>query len=149
MYNAMATYETQGSKGSTRLHMDMADAINIMMHAEPRPDGTPGVAAWDLFRAEDAENLRRFLRKRYNGTQMQHDPIHAQQIYLDSRMLRELYKEYGIRSHRVYQKPGDAVFIPAGCAHQVGVAPFAFCSVLTTECRCVIWRTASRSRRTL
>ncbi|KZT12868.1 Clavaminate synthase-like protein [Laetiporus sulphureus 93-53] len=118
MYNAMASFESQGSKGSTRLHMDMADAINIMLHAEQTPDGRPGCAAWDLFRAEDAPKLRKFLKKKFKG-QFQHDPIHSQQFYLDSTLRRELFKDYGVKSHRVYQKPGEAVFIPAGCAHQV------------------------------
>ncbi len=44
MYNAFATADTEGSKGSTRLHMDMADAVNIMVYAEPCSDGAPGGA---------------------------------------------------------------------------------------------------------
>lgn len=127
MYNALATTELPGSKGSTRLHMDMADAINIMLHAEPGPSGQPGVAAWDLFRAEDSERLRKFLRKRVrNGAQMNNDPIHGQQVYLDREMRRELWRECGVMSHRVYQRPGEAVFIPAGCAHQVRFACLLF-----------------------
>ncbi len=118
MYNAMASFESQGSKGSTRLHMDMADAINIMTYASLTPSGRPGCAAWDIFRAEDTSKLRKFLKKKFKG-QYQHDPIHSQQFYLDSSLRQELYKDYGVMSHRVYQRPGDAVFIPAGCAHQV------------------------------
>ncbi|KAI0824650.1 Clavaminate synthase-like protein [Trametes gibbosa] len=118
MYNAMASFESQGSKGSTRLHMDMADAINIMTYASPMPDGRPGCAAWDIFRADDTSKLRKFLKKKFKG-QYQHDPIHSQQFYLDSSLRQELYKDHGVMSHRVYQRPGDAVFIPAGCAHQV------------------------------
>ena len=120
MYNAMASFESQGSKGSTRLHMDMADAVNIMTYASPTPDGRPGCAAWDIFRAEDTPKLRKFLRKKFKG-QYQHDPIHSQQFYLDSSLRQELYKDYGVQSHRIYQKHGEAVFIPAGCAHQVRV----------------------------
>jgi lysine-specific demethylase 3 len=118
MYNAMASFESAGSKGSTRLHMDMADAINIMTYASPTPDGKSGCAAWDLFRACDADKLRVFLRRKFKGS-YQHDPIHSQQIYLDSTLRKELFDMYGIKSYRVYQKPGEAVFIPAGCAHQV------------------------------
>ncbi|EGO01531.1 hypothetical protein SERLA73DRAFT_166071 [Serpula lacrymans var. lacrymans S7.3] len=118
MYNAMASFEAAGSKGSTRLHMDMADAVNIMTHASPTPEGKPGCAAWDLFRAEDADKLRNFLRKKFKGS-YQHDPIHSQQFYLDAQLRKELYDVYKVKSHRVYQKPGEGVFIPAGCAHQV------------------------------
>ncbi|KAI9448348.1 hypothetical protein H4582DRAFT_1900075 [Lactarius indigo] len=118
MYIALATTDEEGSKGSTRLHMDMADGVNIMVHAEPRADGSPGVAAWDLFRTEDADRLRRFLKRRF-GVNGQHDPILSQQYYLDAALRKELFDDYGIKSHRVYQRPGDALFIPAGCAHQV------------------------------
>jgi [histone H3]-dimethyl-L-lysine9 demethylase len=120
MYVALATTDEEGSKGSTRLHMDMADGVNIMVHSEPRPDGSQGVAAWDLFRAEDADRLRRFLKRRF-GANGQHDPILSQQYYLDAELRKELYDDYGIKSHRVYQRPGDAVFVPAGCAHQVRI----------------------------
>jgi len=30
-----------------------------------------------------------------------------------------LDREHNIRPYRIYQNPGDAVFVPAGCAHQV------------------------------
>ncbi|KIL67385.1 hypothetical protein M378DRAFT_102557 [Amanita muscaria Koide BX008] len=118
MYNAMASSLEEGSKGSTRLHMDMADALNVMTFASPCPDGSPGYAAWDLFRAEDSDKLRTFLRKRIQGIGVQ-DPIHSQQIYLDEVLRKELYDTAGVKSYRVYQRPGEAIFIPAGCAHQV------------------------------
>jgi lysine-specific demethylase 3 len=159
MYNAMASTQIGGSKGSTRLHMDMADALNIMTYTAPCPDGSPGCAAWDLFRAEDSEKIRSFLREKFspvnanaNGTngaasnvngnaggananangqkgktttvkgnewQGMNDPIHGQQYYLDEDLRLELYQRTGVMSFRVYQQPGEAVFIPAGCAHQV------------------------------
>ena len=118
MYNSMASSMRGGSKGSTRLHMDMADALNVMTYSSLTPDGRPGSAAWDLFKAEDSDKLRQFLRKKFKGT-FQHDPIHSQQFYLDTDLRRELWEEYEVKSYRVYQKPGEAVFIPAGCAHQV------------------------------
>ncbi|TFY75292.1 hypothetical protein EWM64_g8720 [Hericium alpestre] len=120
MYNAMATFETEGAFGSTRLHMDMADAVNVMLHAEACPDGRPGMAAWDLFRAEDSETIRAFLRRKFPAQSIDVDPIHAQQVYLDSTLRQELYETTGVKSHRVYQRPGEAIFIPAGCAHQAG-----------------------------
>jgi lysine-specific demethylase 3 len=124
MYNALASDERAGSMGSTRLHMDIADAVNVMLHASHAPCASaearaqPPCAAWDLFRAEDADVVRVFLRERFGG-RADEDPIHAQKYYLDAELRRALWEQHGVMSHRVYQRPGDVVFIPAGCAHQV------------------------------
>ena len=118
MYNALASTEEPGSKGSTCLHMDMADAVNIMLYASETPSGAPGSAVWDIFRAEDAGNIRQFLRKHFKGS-FQNDPIHAQTFYLDRELRKKLYDEFAVKSWRIYQRPGEAIFIPAGCAHQV------------------------------
>lgn len=120
MYNALASTDKPGSMGSTRLHMDMADAMNIMTWAAPTPDGADGYAVWDIFRAEDADNVRLFLRDKFT-IPPQHDPIHAQQYFLDAALRQQLFEKYGVKSHRIYQRPGQAVFIPAGCAHQVSL----------------------------
>ncbi|KAJ7638409.1 Clavaminate synthase-like protein [Roridomyces roridus] len=117
MYNANANLEEVNNKGSTRLHMDMADAVNILTYAAPRPDGSEGCAAWDIFRAEDSDKLRLFLRAKYSLTSL--DPIHSQQVYVEDDARRELWLEHGVKSYRIYQTAGQAVFIPAGCAHQV------------------------------
>ncbi|KAG6889022.1 hypothetical protein C0992_006718 [Termitomyces sp. T32_za158] len=158
MYNAMATTQEAGSKGTTRLHMDMADALNIMTYAAPAPDGSQGCAAWDLFRAEDSDRIRAFLAEYVRARDAPaagagagggvggdgsaganvgagaaaaakgkearvdwttNDPIHGQQFYLDEEMRERLYATTGVMSYRFYQRPGEAVFIPAGCAHQV------------------------------
>ncbi|KAF8509415.1 Clavaminate synthase-like protein [Hysterangium stoloniferum] len=118
MYNAFASSELPGFKGSTRLHMDMADAVNIMLYSAKRPDGGEGMAAWDIFRADDSPKIRRFFRK-YFKNQYTNDPIHSQTFYLDIHSRKVLYDEFGVSSCRLYQRPGEAVFIPAGCAHQV------------------------------
>jgi len=117
MYNAMASSDTPGTKGSTRLHMDMADAVNVMLYSAPTPDGKPGGALWDIYDASDAGRIRDFLKNKFKG-KFQNDPIHSQMFYLDCDLRKELYEEFGVKSYRIYQKPGDVVFIPAGCAHQ-------------------------------
>ncbi|TFK74360.1 hypothetical protein BDN72DRAFT_812710 [Pluteus cervinus] len=165
MYNAMASNMKPGSKGSTRLHMDMADALNIMTYAAPLADGSPGCAAWDLFSSRDSDKLREFLRKKHK-VNAQHDPIHSQQFYLDEVSRNELAAE-GILSYRVYQRPGEAVFIPAGCAHQVSnmsdcikvamdfVSPenIAACEKLTKEFReqnqSMVWKEDVLQLRTM
>lgn len=117
MYNAFESSELPGGKGSTRLHMDMADAVNVMLYAAPRQDGSPGCAVWDIYRAGDAKKIRQFLHEKFGFSKT--DPIHSQHYYLDSDLRRELFEQQGVKSWRIYQKPGEAVFIPAGCAHQV------------------------------
>ncbi|KAK7471132.1 hypothetical protein VKT23_002545 [Stygiomarasmius scandens] len=135
MYNAMGSSCDIGSMGSTRLHMDMADAVNIMTYAAKTKEGFDGCAAWDLFKAEDSDKIRTFVKRKGKtgavggadknagngapGSNQYMDPIHGQQIYLDEALRKELWEEEGVKSYRVYQRPGEAVFIPAGCAHQV------------------------------
>lgn len=97
----------------------MADAVNVMLFASPRADGSLGFAAWNIFRAEDAGLIRTFLRRKHPGLAATDDPIHSQQYFLDSELRQELYDTLGVQSWRINQRPGQAVFIPAGCAHQV------------------------------
>ncbi|KAK4684539.1 hypothetical protein P7C73_g5636, partial [Tremellales sp. Uapishka_1] len=120
MYNAFEAIENTGGFGTTRLHMDIADAFNVMLYASPCLDGQPGCAVWDLFRAEDADTIRKFLKSKFDGGPLKFtDPIHSQLFYLDAALRKELWERHSVASWRVYQYPGQGVFIPAGCAHQV------------------------------
>ncbi|KAJ7505040.1 hypothetical protein B0H11DRAFT_1905114 [Mycena galericulata] len=116
MYNAHANLS--GDHGSTRLHMDMADALNILLYATDRGPDEVGCAAWDIFCAEDSNAIRDFIKKKFDIHSGQ-DPIHSQQVYLNDHLRQELWDNYGVKSFRVYQTVGEAIFIPAGCAHQV------------------------------
>lgn len=101
--------------------MDMADAVNIMLYASKRKNGEEGFAAWNIFHADDANKIREFLREKHRDLPPTFDPIHSQHYFLDSHLRKELYEAKGVISWRVEQRPGEAVFIPAGCAHQVCV----------------------------
>jgi hypothetical protein len=68
--------------------------------------------------ARDAALLRKFIIEECAFTGPG-DPIHSQHIYLTPELLRRLFEKYGIRPYGVHQYPGEAVFIPAYCAHQV------------------------------
>ncbi|KAI8076902.1 uncharacterized protein BX664DRAFT_344211 [Halteromyces radiatus] len=200
--------------GTTNLHCDMTDAVNVMCHSQPMDinannnkkydigvSSSPGPAAavWDVFAFDDLPVLRQFLTQllrekgesfvepsmmsksvRPRPSSPSHtahflystptsssstptlapsssspgsssssplpsssstptssspselkqstiissekktkDPVHSQWIYLTEDLLERLKREYGIQSWRIYQNPGDAVYIPAGCAHQV------------------------------
>ena len=117
MYNALATEDKPGTHGTTKLHMDMADAVNIMVHAETDGD-SEGFAIWDIYRAEDSEKIRDYLKifpypfkmKRLpDGSIPEQDPIHVQGFYLDPAMRKELYEKHGVFSYRIKQYPGQAV----------------------------------------
>jgi len=116
MYAAYAG-SSGSTVGTTQLHLDAADAINVLQHSGGPPDA-PG-AIWDLFRREDADELREFIRFKFGQCYAISDPIHDQAFYLTDELLEELYISKSIRSFRVYQKVGEVVLVPAGCPHQV------------------------------
>jgi hypothetical protein len=118
MYNAFGTLQDDTHHGSTRLHMDLTDAVNIMLWAAPCPDGSPGCALWHIFPADASSSIRVFM-KDDNAFSKSGDPIHSQTVYLTPNMLNTLADKYSVRPYTIVQHPGDAIFIPAGCAHQV------------------------------
>ncbi|KAI8049860.1 hypothetical protein BDF22DRAFT_696996 [Syncephalis plumigaleata] len=184
MYNAYGSSDGEGGAGTTNLHLDMADAVNIMIYAsyldnlpieqqeqllhkksQPQDDNSnsnstsrttttsssspaaantvkvenrarypvddqyefterpPGIAAaavWDIFPLADLPKIRAFLTTIAHERNIPiDDPVHDQTFYLDHSMRERLFREYGVRGWRIFQNPGDAVFVPAGCAHQV------------------------------
>jgi hypothetical protein len=118
MYNAFATLQDDDHHGSTRLHMDLTDAVNIMLWAAPLPDGNPGCALWHVFPVDASTSIRTVMKNdgSFNGPG---DPIHSQSMYLTPKMLDILAHKYSVHPFTILQHPGEAVFIPAGCAHQV------------------------------
>ncbi|CAG8499205.1 1166_t:CDS:2 [Acaulospora morrowiae] len=126
MYNAYGSDDGEHGIGTTNLHLDMTDAVNMMAYApavEDRLEGEkdkPAAAVWDIYHYRDLPRVRRFLRKIANerGLRIDH-PIHDQCFYLNAVLRERLLKEEGVTGWRLYQNPGDLVFVPAGCAHQV------------------------------
>ncbi|KAJ2394447.1 hypothetical protein GGI05_002035, partial [Coemansia sp. RSA 2603] len=70
---------------------------------------------WIVFPPGASEYLRDF-----NNSDDNHDPIHDRNIYMDAKACRRLYESYDdeVKSYLIYQRPGDAVFIPAGSIYQ-------------------------------
>ena len=115
VYFALAAKQDDGHCGTTRLHCDLTDAVNVCVFAARQSDGSLGGARWDIFSPSDTTRLRKVLRVHENPE----DPVLSQNIYLSPSMLRELALQHDIKASTFIQKQGDAVFIPAGCAHQV------------------------------
>lgn len=128
MYIAMQNSDQSGSSGSTVLHMDVADAINVQTYARSNQEGSEGCALWHLYHASDTEKLREFLYDHNSeklGISVEEvkskydDPIHTTRTYIDVEMRQKLWEEYGVKGYEIKQRPGEAVFIPAYTAHQV------------------------------
>ena len=115
VYFALATKQDDDHHGSTRLHCDLTDAINVCVFAAQQNDSSPGGARWDIFSPHDTTRLRDVLRVHSD----QEDPILAQSMYLGPNALRKLELRHNIKACTFIQHEGDAVLIPAGCAHQV------------------------------
>ena len=162
MYVAYGTLSGRAEEvclfGTTCLHMDMADAVNLMVFVQPdpAPDSAPADASgaareadgrdalsrdelawlasepsdagaiWDIWASDDEAKLTAFLWRvacEESGEEKARavvgHPIHDANIYLNAAMRRRLWLEEGVVGYRFVQREGEAVFIPAGCPHQV------------------------------
>ncbi|KEH24644.1 putative transcription factor C2H2 family [Medicago truncatula] len=86
-----------------------------------------GGAVWDIFRRQDVPKLIEYLRK--HKKEFRHinnepvdsviHPIHDQTLFLNERHKKQLKREFNVEPWTFEQHLGEAVFIPAGCPHQV------------------------------
>ncbi|KAI4328619.1 hypothetical protein L6164_020956 [Bauhinia variegata] len=121
----------QGRKEVEKMQMDQENSMEI---GDPSNSGnilagdsSEGGALWDIFRRQDVPKLQEYLKKHFREFRHVHccplqqviHPIHDQTFYLTVEHKRRLKEECGIEPWTFVQNVGDAVFIPAGCPHQV------------------------------
>lgn len=105
------------TNGTTKLHLDVTCAINMMMWSEDMTSNRPS-AEWHIFPADSVDILRTFLREEFSLS-TDKDPIHQQRYYISHAMLTRLREKHKVSPWMIYQYYGDVVLIPAGCPHQV------------------------------
>ncbi|BDA51374.1 probable lysine-specific demethylase 3A at C-terminar half [Coccomyxa sp. Obi] len=130
----------------TKLHCDLSDAVNIICHvagngagATIRCGDTPADTAtdpsygragavWDIWPRNSRDQLAAYLRAHAaefaaEGLNLDPEkilhPIHDQDFFLTAKHRAQLKEEYGVESWHFEQHANEAVFIPAGCPHQV------------------------------
>ncbi|XP_073911236.1 lysine-specific demethylase hairless isoform X3 [Castor canadensis] len=130
----------RGHLGTKNLCVEVADLVSILVHAEaPLPawhrvqkdflsglDGeglwSPGSqvsTVWHVFRAQDAQRIRRFLQMVCPAGAGTLEPGAPGSCYLDAGLRRRLREEWGVNCWTLLQAPGEAVLVPAGAPHQV------------------------------
>ena len=116
MYVALATPSGDDRYGTTKLHIDISDTINILTWTSGSP--SDDAAIWHIIPYPALHTLREFIRNHglYTGVG---DPIHAQAVFLTDEMIQQFTTQRNFPIWKICQRLGDAVFVPAGCAHQV------------------------------
>nr|XP_036880580.1 lysine-specific demethylase hairless isoform X1 [Manis javanica] len=130
----------RGHLGTKNLCVEVTDLVSILVCAEaPLPawhraqkdfltglDGeglwSPGSQAstvWHVFRAQDAQRIRRFLQMVCPAGAGNLEPGAPGSCYLDTGLRRRLREEWGVSCWTLLQAPGEAVLVPAGAPHQV------------------------------
>ncbi|KAH9779972.1 JmjC domain-containing protein [Citrus sinensis] len=121
-----ATYSDDGVDNEASIESNVnAERDNFLDNH--MTDVVYGGAVWDIFRRQDVPKLIEYLQKHQKEfrhinnlpvTSVIH-PIHDQTLFLSERHKKQLKEEFNVEPWTFEQHLGEAVFIPAGCPHQV------------------------------
>ena len=77
---------------------------------------------WQVFHPVDADKIRDFLNEtEASSRELDYDPIHEADRFLDSEAIRRLHEERGVEAFSVVQFVGEAIVLPAGAPRQVHI----------------------------
>jgi hypothetical protein len=83
-----------------------------------------GGALWDIWMQESMASLSEILRSKFpaetEGLLGTAGPILSELFYIDNAIQRDTFLLDGHPTWRYKQQPGDVIFIPPRCPHQVG-----------------------------
>ncbi|XWS76868.1 hypothetical protein CRYUN_Cryun01aG0215000 [Craigia yunnanensis] len=119
------SFGDNGCNGPESKESDQAPIKDIQNNDESQI--VNGGAVWDIFRKQDVPKIIEYLekhRKEFCHIDNQPvnsviHPIHDQTLFLNDRHKKQLKEEFDVESWTFEQYLGEAVFIPAGCPHQV------------------------------
>ncbi|KAG5566015.1 hypothetical protein RHGRI_001817 [Rhododendron griersonianum] len=103
------------------------EEIDGFLESNDESEVAHGGAVWHIFRRQDVPKLIEYLQKHKKEFRHRDNlplnsvvhPIHDQTLFLNERHLKQLKEEFNIEPWTFEQHLGEAVFIPAGCPHQV------------------------------
>ncbi|KAK9293251.1 hypothetical protein L1049_021242 [Liquidambar formosana] len=122
----VATFSDSGVNDSESVKVDPNSATDSLQNNDSS-EVVYGGAVWDIFRRQDVPKLMEFLQR--HQKEFRHinnlpvisviHPIHDQTLYLNEGHKKKLKEEFNVEPWTFEQHLGEAVFIPAGCPHQV------------------------------
>lgn len=122
MYLAHSSLRNGTHIGSTRLHKDVTAAYNLSLE---------GSALWAIWPSWSSDMLCEFIFERGLAKRSEGNPIHQQRTYLSREDIEAFTLQYQVRPFVFRQEPGQMVFIPSNCPHQVRYSTFFLGGVLT------------------
>ena len=98
--------------------MDKSGAVNMMLHSESEAGGDLG-AEWCIWPHESIAGISDVVQPGGINLGAPADAILSETYFLGADARQDAFMWSGYLPWQVLQKPGDAVFIPPGCPHQV------------------------------
>ncbi|KAJ2752560.1 hypothetical protein GGI19_003752, partial [Coemansia pectinata] len=99
-----------------------ASANSRQTHTEKANEPAQRIAEWNIYPASALDILCEYLgvdEQEASGSSKR-NVIYSQAIFMDDNGCSDVFETYGkaAQCYRVYQQPGDAVFVPLGCMFQ-------------------------------
>lgn len=100
--------------------MDKSAAVNVMLYSDESAENVPHGARWDIWPMSSISSLSKTLEPSApDEACISGQPIISGLYYACPEIIAKAFSSSRIRHWIINQLPGEAVFIPPGCPHQV------------------------------